>query len=652
MKSVRLCYIIVLIFFYTGVVGQNIDNRRILGANFIPSTAVNQLEMWQAETFDPITIDHDLGYAEGIGMNTMRVYLHHVAWQIDPLGFKNRVNQYLTIANKHHIKTMFVFADDCWMDTYHAGKQPDPVPSVHNSQWLKDPGSLIDKEPLLMDTLQTYVKDIMQTFGKDKRILMWDLYNEPGHFGRGEKSWTLLKNVVRWAREVKASQPITIGLWNPEFTAFNRFQLENSDVITFHNYRDTVSLKKALDTLVNRRKPVICTEYMKRPNGSTFENCLPIFKRYGVGAISWGLVAGKTQTNYPQGNKGGEPEPKLWYHDIFRKDGSPFDPREIEVIKNWNKDAGFHEVKFDKQPDWNFKVKLVEYPVVPGPSVFGPAKKLLVLSDIEGEFAALRSLLLANKVIDKQYNWIFGKGHLVIAGDLFDRGDMVPECLWLFYKLEQEAKAAGGYFHTLLGNHEIMNLSGDLRYVHPKYLEQAKSSGMDYMQLYSKNTVLGNWLRSKNVVECIGDLLFMHAGMSTEVLALHLPIEKINAMCRPFYDVKKALLPDSLKIFFEKESPFWYRGYFLEPRASMQVIDQTLKQYDCSKIIVGHTILDKNVAFYYQGKVLAVDVDEHSGHRAGALWTGNKWYKIDDIGKRVLLKYNPANDVIKAGDIL
>lgn len=336
-------FVIVAIAFVISSFGRqgNNDPRKhkqaergwIVGANFIPSTAVNQLEMWQAATFDPETIDRELGYAQNIGMNCMRVYLHHVVWQMDPQGFKQRINRYLQIAGKHGIRTLFVFFDDCWRDTYQPGPQPSPVPGVHNSGWLKDPGSAIDGSPALMDTLESYVKDILTTFKKDRRILGWDLYNEPGHFGHGDKSWPLLRNVVQWARQVNPSQPITIGVYNPNFTAFNRFQLENSDIISFHNYQDTVSLKAALDTLTRLGKPVICTEYMKRPTGSTFVYCLPILRRYGVGAINWGLVSGKTQTNYPQGNKGGEPEPTLWYHDIFREDGTPFQQEEIHLIR-------------------------------------------------------------------------------------------------------------------------------------------------------------------------------------------------------------------------------------------------------------------------------------------------------------------------------
>jgi hypothetical protein len=312
------------------------DQPWITGANFIPSTAVNQLEMWQEASFDPATIQRELGYAAAIGFNMMRVYLHHTAWQEDGAGFKSRMKEYLSIADHYGIKTMFVFFDDCWKDQYRPGPQPVPKPGVHNSGWLKDPGSAIDNHPALMDTLEWYVKDILTTFKNDERVSCWDLYNEPGHFGHGDKSWPLLKNVVRWARTVQPDQPITIGIWNKDFTSFNRFQLENSDILTFHNYRDTASLIAAIDTLLPYGRPLICTEYMKRPNNSTFSTHLPIFKNKKVGAINWGLVAGKTQTNYPQGNKGGEPEPALWYHDIFRADGSAFDPEELLFIRSIN----------------------------------------------------------------------------------------------------------------------------------------------------------------------------------------------------------------------------------------------------------------------------------------------------------------------------
>ena len=205
------------------------ENGWLRGSNFNPSTSINQLEFWQAETFDPETIDRELGWAEDIGMNCMRVYLHHVAWQVDKDGFKNRLNQYLKIASSHGIQTIFVFFDDCWNPTYQAGKQPDPKPGVHNSGWVRDPGELLYEEPLLADTLETYVKDILTTFKDDNRVVLWDLYNEPGNSGYGNRSMPLLQKVFDWAFEVRPSQPVSSGVWNPALTDLNVFQLANSD---------------------------------------------------------------------------------------------------------------------------------------------------------------------------------------------------------------------------------------------------------------------------------------------------------------------------------------------------------------------------------------------------------------------------------------
>ena len=306
-----------------------------VGCNFQPSTAINQLEMWQAETFDPETIDRELGWAEDLGFNVMRVYLHHLAWQVDKEGFKKRMDRYLTIADKHGIKTMFVLFDDCWNPEYKAGKQPEPKTGVHNSGWVRDPGDLLFSNPVLMDTLEAYAKDILKTFSADNRILAWDLYNEPGNSGLGDKSMPLLRNVFNWGRQVNPSQPLTSGVWNPELKAYNRFQLAHSDIITYHNYSNETDHKAAIDTLKKYNRPLICTEYMARTRGSRFENILPLLKKENVGAINWGFVSGKTNTIYawdtpmPDGS-----EPEVWFHDILRKDGTPFDPAEIELIKS------------------------------------------------------------------------------------------------------------------------------------------------------------------------------------------------------------------------------------------------------------------------------------------------------------------------------
>ncbi len=305
----------------------------LVGANFLPSTAINQLEMWQAETFDPATIDKELGWAAAIGMNTMRVYLHDLAWKADATGFKKRMDQFLTIANKHKIKIIFTIFDDCWNPDAAIGKQPEPKPGIHNSGWVRSPNKNTHNDSVQWKYLELYVKDILNRFKKDNRVLMWDLYNEPGNSGYDLSSLPLLKKVFEWAWAIRPSQPLTCATWynNKEL---NEYQLSHSDVISIHNYNEATNLEKELQEKLKLGRPVICSEYMARTRNSQFQTHLPIFKKYNVGAINWGLVAGKSNTIYqwdtpmPDGS-----EPKLWFHDVFRKDGSAYDAKEIEAIK-------------------------------------------------------------------------------------------------------------------------------------------------------------------------------------------------------------------------------------------------------------------------------------------------------------------------------
>jgi hypothetical protein len=303
------------------------------GCNFIPSTAINQLEMWQAETFDPETIGRELRWADEIGMNCMRVYLHHLAWEIDKEGFKKRMNQYLEIADKNGIKTIFVFFDDCWNPTYKAGKQPDPKPGIHNSGWVRDPGDILFTDPEVIIVLEAYVKDILTTFRDDKRIAVWDLYNEPGNSDYGNKSMPLLEKVFQWGREINPSQPLSSGVWKYDLTDLNKFQLSHSDIITYHNYSDPASHQATIDSLKQYNRPLVCTEYMARKHNSLFTNIMPMLKEQNIGAINWGLVSGKTNTIYAWDtpiSDGSEPE--LWFHDIFRKDGTPYRGDELQMI--------------------------------------------------------------------------------------------------------------------------------------------------------------------------------------------------------------------------------------------------------------------------------------------------------------------------------
>lgn len=306
----------------------------LVGANFIPSTAINQLEMWQADSFDPATIDRELGYAEGIGMNVMRVFLHNLVWENDAPGYRQRIDQFLTLADKHHIKIMFVLFDSCWNDDPKLGTQQAPVTGKHNSGWVRGPGTKRLFDSRTWAGLEQYTTGVLTAFKNDTRILAWDLYNEPSNSGYNDAVLPLLTKVFAWAQAVRPSQPITAGWWN-DHELSNKLMFDNSDIITFHNYAEAPKLEAQILDLQKRfGRPLICTEYMARTRNSTFETCLPVLKKYKVGAINWGLVKGKTNTIYawdtpmPSGE-----EPKVWFHDIFRPDGSAYNTAETTLIR-------------------------------------------------------------------------------------------------------------------------------------------------------------------------------------------------------------------------------------------------------------------------------------------------------------------------------
>jgi hypothetical protein len=307
-----------------------------IGCNYIPSTAINQLETWQADTFDPTTADRELALAEGIGFNTVRIFAHDLVWEADPPGFKERVGKFLDICEKHHIRVIFTFfTNGCYGFEGEArlGKQPAPVPGVHNSGWVQSPGRASVNDPARWGRLEKYVKDVITTFRDDQRVMLWDLYNEPGNPKRGCKSLPLLRKVFEWARTVSPSQPLTACLEWRTLEEMQRFLLDNCDVITFHSYAGPKTLSaKWLALSKTHGRPVLCTEYMARTRGSTFQDILPIFHRERIGAISFGLVTGKMNTQFPWKSERGSPEPEVWFHDIFRPDGTPFDPEEIALI--------------------------------------------------------------------------------------------------------------------------------------------------------------------------------------------------------------------------------------------------------------------------------------------------------------------------------
>jgi len=322
----------------------------VVGGNYITSNAINQLEMWQAETFDPARIDAELGWAQGIGMNTMRVFLHDLLWQQDPEGFRKRVTTFLEIAHKHHIRPLFVLFDSCWDPNPKLGLQRAPRPGVHNSGWVQSPGLAALEDPAQYPRLEAYVKGIVGAFAKDERILGWDVWNEPDNLNDGayhdpkdkiQRVALLLPRVFEWARSAHPHQPLTSGVWKGAWTPAKlepiaKIQIDNSDIITFHSYEPPVEFEHRIEELRPYNRPIICTEYMARPRGSTFEAILPIAKRMDVGAINWGFVQGKTQTNLPWDSWQHpyvEHPPDVWFHDIFYPDGRPYRQPEVDLIR-------------------------------------------------------------------------------------------------------------------------------------------------------------------------------------------------------------------------------------------------------------------------------------------------------------------------------
>jgi hypothetical protein len=323
----------------------------LVGANFIPSNAINELEMFQAATFDPAINDKELGMAESIGMNTVRVFLQDQLWEQDAKGFTQRLDTFLGIAAKHHIRPLLVLFDSCWESNPHLGPQHPPIPGVHNSGWVQSPGKARLEDRSVEPQLKAYVVGIVGAFAHDERIVGWDVWNEPDNRG-GDKIEDVAAKVVRmnellpqvfaWARSVHPIQPLTSGVWVGNWddpaqeSETTKIQLRDSDVITFHDYGWPEEFEARIKSLQKQGRPVICTEYMARGNGSTFDGNLPVAKKYHVGAINWGLVAGKTQTYLPWDSWQRpyvEIQPTIWFHEVFKQDDTPYRQREVDLIR-------------------------------------------------------------------------------------------------------------------------------------------------------------------------------------------------------------------------------------------------------------------------------------------------------------------------------
>lgn len=322
----------------------------LVGVNYVTSTAINQLEMFQAGTYDPRRIDNELGAARFHGFNTVRVFLHDQLWAQDRVGFQSRLAQFVGIAARHGIRPLFVLFDSCWDPFPRLGRQRAPRPGVHNSGWVQGPGAEHIDDPRYLGVMREYVTGVLSQFRNDDRVLGWDLWNEPDNPAREyrkverkdklERVAALLPQVFRWARAVDPVQPLTSGVWQGNWgdpgarSAIAGIQLDNADVITFHSYAPPGEFEGRIGELAPLGRPIICTEYLARSLGSTVEGILPIARRHNVGALNWGLVAGKTQTYFPW-NSWDHPAtavPKQWFADLLQPDGRPFADGEVQTI--------------------------------------------------------------------------------------------------------------------------------------------------------------------------------------------------------------------------------------------------------------------------------------------------------------------------------
>jgi hypothetical protein len=307
----------------------------LVGCNFLPSTAVNDVEMWQKETFDPKTIGRELGWAQELGFNTVRVYINYVVWEADASGLKKRFDEFLALADKHGVRVMPILFDDCNFAgrTATAGKQPDPVPGVHNSQWVSSPPLAMVADRAAWPKLEKYVKDMVGAFAQDRRVVIWDLYNEPCNSGMGDKSLPLMEATFAWAREMKPVQPLTTGAWLDLNSPSSRRMMELSDIVSFHGYDGVAGIEQKLRLCTAQGRPVLCTEWLCRQKGNDFKSLFQTFRDRKIACWNWGLVAGRIQTYFHWGSPAGAPEPALWQHDILRKDGTPYNVQEVRFIK-------------------------------------------------------------------------------------------------------------------------------------------------------------------------------------------------------------------------------------------------------------------------------------------------------------------------------
>ena len=325
----------------------------IVGSDYIQSNTVNQIEMWQQETFDGDRIDLELGWAESLGINTLRVTLDDDLWEKESGGFQRRMDKLLKLAEKHRMRVIFVLFDSIGDPYPELGHQRQPKPGVRNSAWVQTPGSKGLTDPKQLQKALAYAEEVVAAFSIDKRVLAWDVWNDPGNTNEGrygsfepanktELMRTILAQAFKYARAGNPTQPVTSGLAKGDWSSadklgpLEKIQVENSDVISFQNYDGPQEFEKRVKWLQAYGRPVICTGFLARNQGNTFEAILPIALKYDVGAISGDLVQGKTQMWLPWDSwlqPYTDRQPAVWVDDIFQSKGPPYREEETDFIR-------------------------------------------------------------------------------------------------------------------------------------------------------------------------------------------------------------------------------------------------------------------------------------------------------------------------------
>jgi hypothetical protein len=322
----------------------------IVGFNYLPRTAVNWTELWQAGSFDLATIEQELGWAQQIGFNALRTNLQYLVWKDDAAGLCDRLDRFLGVASGHGIRVMLCPFDDCAFSGRepYLGTQDDPAPGIHNSGAAASPGRAAVRDRARWAGLEKYVRDVVGHFRDDPRVLAWDLYNEPGNdfvFARRQAvvaedplwphSMRLARTCFAWARAAAPAQPLTSAVWSLDWQARERDLVALSDFTSIHSYLRLEHVAAQVDALRAEGRPVVCSEWLARGLGSKAETHLPYFAEQRIGCFHWGLVNGRTQTNLPWPGFEGLYADGRWHHDLLHADGTPYDAAEVELFRRW-----------------------------------------------------------------------------------------------------------------------------------------------------------------------------------------------------------------------------------------------------------------------------------------------------------------------------